>query len=116
MNLVQDVQRDWITSRSEPAAQGQIVGEDCRWAGKPFPKQFYLALQNSRRQTVALKPVDVAGEATFEDLPAGKYAILVFFSDQAIFRGPSFVCGSRNLRTRPQRNARRVSQLSGVLG
>jgi len=44
---------------------------------EPFPKQFYLALQNSRRQTVAFKPVDVTGEATFEDLPAGKYAILV---------------------------------------
>ncbi len=75
MNLVQDVQ-ELDTSRSEPAVRVKLSVKMPRQ--EPFPKQFYLALQNSRRQTVALKPVDVAGEATFEDLPAGKYAFLVF--------------------------------------
>jgi len=75
MNLVQDFQ-ELDTSRSEPAARVKLSVKMPRQ--EPFPKQFHLALQNSRRQTVAFKPVDVAGEATFEDLPAGKYAILVF--------------------------------------
>jgi len=49
-----------------------------------LPKQLHLALGRIRgRQNVAFKPVDAAGETTFEDLPAGKYAIRVFFSRQA---------------------------------
>jgi Carboxypeptidase regulatory-like domain len=46
--------------------------------GDQFPKQFSIALQDSRRRTVAFRPVDTAGEVTFGDLPADKYAILVF--------------------------------------
>lgn len=45
--------------------------------GDQFPKQFSLALQDSRRRTVAFRPVDAAGEVIFEELPAGKYAVLV---------------------------------------
>jgi hypothetical protein len=74
MDLVKDGQ-EVDTSRSEPAARVKLSVKMPRQ--EPFPKQFYLALQDSRRQTVAFKPVDAAGEATFEDLPAGKYAILV---------------------------------------
>jgi len=74
MDLLKDGQ-ELDTSRSEPAAKVKLSVKMPRQ--EPFPKQFYLALQDSRRQTVAFKPVDAAGEATFEDLPAGKYAILV---------------------------------------
>jgi len=63
------------TSRGEPAAQVKLSVKMPRL--EPFPKQFYLALQDSRRQIVGFRTVDAAGEATFEDLPAGKYAILV---------------------------------------
>jgi hypothetical protein len=75
MELVKDGQ-ELDTSRSEPAARVKLSVKMPRQ--EPFPKQFYLALQDSRRQNVAFKPVDPAGEATFEDLPAGKYTILVY--------------------------------------
>jgi hypothetical protein len=74
MDLVKDGQ-ELDTSRGEPAAKVKLSVKMPRQ--EPFPKQFYLALQDSRRQTVAFKPVDAAGEAAFEDLPAGKYSILV---------------------------------------
>jgi uncharacterized protein (DUF2141 family) len=75
MDLVKDGQ-ELDTSRSEPAARVKLSVKMPR--EEPFPKQFYLALRDSRRQIVAYKPVDAAGEVTFENLAAGKYAILVF--------------------------------------
>lgn len=75
MDLGKDGQ-ELDTSRGEPAATVKLSVK--MPPQEPFPKQFQLALQDSRRQIVAFKPVDAAGEATFEDLPAGKYAILVF--------------------------------------
>src|SRR2546428_6695767 len=86
MNLVQDVQ-ELDTSPSEPAARVKLSVKMPRQ--EPFPKQFYLALQNSRRQTVAFKPVDVAGEATFQDLPAGKKPILLFSPTNRYSRVPA---------------------------
>ena len=75
MELVKDGQ-ELDTSRSEPAARVKL---SVKMPGpEPLPKQFHLALQDSRRQNVAFKPVDPAGEAIFEDLPAGQYAIRVF--------------------------------------
>jgi len=75
MDLVKDGQ-ELDTSRSEPDARVKL---SVKMPGQePLPKQFYLALQDSRRQNVAFKPVDAAGETIFEDLPAGKYAIRVF--------------------------------------
>jgi len=75
MELVKDGQ-ELDTSRSEPAARVKL---SVKMPGpEPLPKQLHLALQDSRRQNVAFKPVDPAGEAIFEDLPAGQYAIRVF--------------------------------------
>jgi hypothetical protein len=74
MDLTKDGQ-ELDTFRSEPAAKVKLSVKMPRQ--EPFPKQFYLALQDSRRQVVAFKSVDAAGEASFEDLPAGKYTILV---------------------------------------
>lgn len=42
-----------------------------------LPKQYGVALQNSRRRTVAFQPGDATGQFNFEDLPPGKYAILI---------------------------------------
>jgi hypothetical protein len=75
MDLVKDGQ-ELDTSRSEPAARVKLSVKMPRQ--ESLPKQLHLALQDSRRQNVAFKPVDAAGETTFEDLPAGKYAIRVF--------------------------------------
>ncbi len=42
-----------------------------------LPKQFALALQDSRKRLVAFRQPDAAGLFSFEDLAPGKYAILV---------------------------------------
>jgi uncharacterized surface anchored protein len=43
-----------------------------------LPKQYSVGLQDSRRRGVAFKQGDPSGQVSFEDLPPGKYAILVF--------------------------------------
>ena len=68
-------------SISEPAGAAKLSVKLPR--GDQFPKQFSIALQDSRRRTVAFRPVDTAGEVTFGDLPAGKYAILVSSATKA---------------------------------
>jgi hypothetical protein len=45
--------------------------------GEPLPKGLNLALRDSRRQVVGFTPIEASGEATFEDVPPGKYAVLV---------------------------------------
>jgi hypothetical protein len=40
-----------------------------------LPKQYGVGLQDSQRKFVAFRPGDAAGQATFEDLAAGKYTI-----------------------------------------
>jgi len=44
---------------------------------EPLPKQYGVGMQDARRRFVAFKQGDPAGQFTFEDLPAGKYAIWV---------------------------------------
>ncbi len=44
---------------------------------EPLPKQYGVGLQDARRRFVAFKQGDPAGQFTFENLPAGKYAIWV---------------------------------------
>jgi hypothetical protein len=62
-------------SGSEPTARVKLSVKLPR--EEKLPKQMFISLQNSRRQVVASSPVDIAGEASFQALPAGKYAILV---------------------------------------
>ena len=63
-------------STSEPVGSAKLSVKLPR--GDQFPKQFSMALRDSRQRVVAVRPVDTAGEVKFEDLAAGKYAILVF--------------------------------------
>jgi protocatechuate 3,4-dioxygenase beta subunit len=44
---------------------------------EPLPKQYGVGLQDSRRRMVAFRQGDPSGQFSFEDLPPGKYAILV---------------------------------------
>jgi hypothetical protein len=43
----------------------------------PLPKQYGVGLQDSRRQLVAYQQGDSTGQFSFQDLPPGRYAILV---------------------------------------
>jgi len=45
--------------------------------GDQIPKQFFVVLRDSRWRVVAVQPVYSSGEVVFEDLPAGKHAILI---------------------------------------
>jgi uncharacterized protein (DUF2141 family) len=45
--------------------------------GEPLPKELNLVLRNSRRQVVEFMPIEASGEVTFENVPPGKYAVLV---------------------------------------
>jgi Carboxypeptidase regulatory-like domain len=44
---------------------------------EPPPKQYFVGLQNARRQMVGYRQGDPTGQFSFEDVPPGKYAILV---------------------------------------
>ena len=46
--------------------------------GDQIPKQFFVVLRDSRWRVVAVQPVYSSGEVVFEDLPAGKHAILIY--------------------------------------
>jgi hypothetical protein len=45
--------------------------------GEPLPKGLNLALRDSRGITAWFLPIEASGEVTFENVPAGKYAVLV---------------------------------------
>lgn len=74
MELVKDGQ-ELDDSRNELAGTVKVLVKLPR--GDQVPRQFSLALQDSRRRIVAFRPVDAAGEVVFEGLPSGKYAVLV---------------------------------------
>jgi len=44
---------------------------------EPLPKQFFVGLQNTRRQMLGYRQADPTGQFSFEDLPPGKYTILI---------------------------------------
>ena len=44
---------------------------------EPLPKQYGVGLQDSRRRMVTYQQGDSTGQFSFQDLPPGKYAILV---------------------------------------
>jgi hypothetical protein len=44
---------------------------------EPPPKQYLVGLQNARRQMVSYRQGDPTGQFSFEDLPPGKYTIVV---------------------------------------
>jgi hypothetical protein len=45
---------------------------------EPIPKQLAVALRDKDRRIVAFQQVDAGGEATMQNLAAGKYAILIY--------------------------------------
>ena len=75
LDLVHDGQ-ELNASRGEPLGTLKLIlkmpGEET------FPKQYGVGLQDSRRRFAAFKQGDPSGQLSFEDLPPGKYAILIF--------------------------------------
>jgi len=75
LDLVHDGQ-ELNASHSEPLGSLKLTlkmpGEET------FPKQYGIGLQDSRRRFAAFKQGDPSGQVSFEDLPPGRYAILVF--------------------------------------
>ena len=75
MNLVKDGQ-ELDVAQSVPSSSVKLTVR--MPAREPQPKQLNIALQDSRMQVVAFKDVDPIGEVAFDDIPAGKYSVLVF--------------------------------------
>jgi hypothetical protein len=75
MNLVKDGQ-ELDVAKSVPSSSVKLTVK--MPAREPQPKQLSIALQDSRTQVVAVRALNPTGEATFDDLAAGKYSILVF--------------------------------------
>jgi hypothetical protein len=67
--------QDLSESRGEPLGALKVTFK--MPGDEPFPKQYSVGLQNSRRQLWAFKPGDPTGQFSFEELPPGKYAILI---------------------------------------
>jgi len=64
------------------ASQGEPLGTlklTLKMPGEEtFPKQYGIGLQDARRRFAAFKQGDPSGQLSFEDLPPGRYAILIF--------------------------------------
>ena len=74
MNLTKDtVVLD--AGSSEPAGTVKVTARMAR--GEPLPRGLNLALRNAKMQFVAFVPLEANGEVTFDEVPPGKYALLV---------------------------------------
>jgi protocatechuate 3,4-dioxygenase beta subunit len=74
MDLQKDGQ-ELETSSSEPAASVKLSVKMPR--DESLPEEMFLALRDAQQRIVAYTQVDAAGQVLFEDVGAGKYAILV---------------------------------------
>ena len=64
------------TSRGEPVGSVKVT---VKMPGQEsIPKQLVIAVLDLRPRMVAYKRADASGEASFEDLAPGKYALMVF--------------------------------------
>jgi protocatechuate 3,4-dioxygenase beta subunit len=61
---------------SEPAGTLKVTARMAR--GEPIPRGLNLALRNAKMQLVAFMPLEANGEVTFDEVPPGKYALLVY--------------------------------------
>ena len=74
VDLVQNGQ-DLGESRGEPLGTLKVTLK--MPADEPFPKQYVVGLLNSRRQMWEVKQGDPIGQFSFENVPPGKYSILL---------------------------------------
>jgi hypothetical protein len=75
MNLTKDGQELDLT-RGEASATVKLSVKMPRQ--EPLPQQINIALLDTRRQIVGFQAMNAAGEVQFENIPAGKYGILVY--------------------------------------
>jgi hypothetical protein len=75
MNLTKDGQELDLT-RGEASATVKLSVKMPRQ--EPLSQQINIALLDTRRQVVGFQAVNAAGEVQFENIPAGKYGILVY--------------------------------------
>jgi hypothetical protein len=80
VQLKQDGQ-DLAELRGEPAGRVKLSVKMPK--DEPLPRQINIGLQNDQHRMVAFNQLDANGEATFEDLAAGKYGIYLFVPGKA---------------------------------
>jgi len=72
--------QEFDASHGDPTASVKISVKMPRQA--PDSQQLNVALQDSAMQVVGYSPLDATGEATFSNIPAGKYALVAFAPDK----------------------------------
>lgn len=75
MNLTRDGQ-DLGATEGQPSATLKVKLTTAQ--DEPLPKQYFLALRDSRQRIVAGQRGDVSGEVTLEAVRPGKYGIVIF--------------------------------------
>jgi uncharacterized protein (DUF2141 family) len=75
LDLVHDGQ-ELNASRGEPLGSLKLTVK--MHGNEALPKQYGVALQDSRQRFAAFKQGDPSGQVFFEDLDPGRYAILIF--------------------------------------
>jgi uncharacterized protein (DUF2141 family) len=75
LDLVHDGQ-ELNASRGEPLGSLKLTVK--LNGNEALPKQYGVALQDSRQRFAAFKQGDPSGQVSFEDLDPGRYAILIF--------------------------------------
>ena len=75
LDLVHDGQ-ELNASRGEPLGSLKLTVK--MHGNEALPKQYSVALQDSRQRSAAFKQGDPSGQVFFEDLDPGRYAILIF--------------------------------------
>jgi hypothetical protein len=80
VELKQDGQ-DLDELRGEPAGRVKLSVKMPKEG--PLPRQINVGLQDNQHRIVAFSQLDANGEATFEDLAAGKYGIYLFVPGKA---------------------------------
>jgi uncharacterized protein (DUF2141 family) len=75
LDLVHDGQ-ELNASRGEPLGSLKLTVK--MHGNEALPKQYTVALQDSRQRFAAFKQGDPSGQVFFEDLDPGRYAILIF--------------------------------------
>ena len=79
VELKQDGQ-DLDEVRGEPAGRVKLSVKMPKEGS--LPRQINVGLQDEQHRIVAVNQLDANGEATFEDLPAGKYGIYMFVPEK----------------------------------
>ena len=81
-----------VIDSKPPESTGTVKVKLKTARGEDMPSGFSLTLRDEHRHTVAHAPMPASGEAVFEGVPPGKYAVMVNF-----FKAPPYTIGKMTI-------------------